>query len=269
MSKRSKKSIAKTVDIKGQRFGRLTVLSFSHLGKHNKAHWLCRCDCGTERTFVGSYLRNGDTKSCGCLFRETAIDKLPPARHGMSQTPLHRTWSSMLERCNNPNNNSYRHYGGRGITVCDEWHIFENFYADMGNRPKGYSLDRIDNNKGYYKENCRWATNLEQSNNKRTNVILTLGDKTQTITQWARDLNVDPTTLGWRLRLGWTVDETLTTPINKAIVLNYNGQNKTIQEWSKELKIKECTLYDRLEKGWSHEEVLSTPLRKQKNNKRI
>jgi hypothetical protein len=150
------------IDIASQRFGRLTVIEFSKVNSWHEAIWLCRCDCGNETLVAGSSLRTGNTQSCGCLRR------LGSRRtHGRTGTSEYRTWRVMRERCSNPNNKDYKDYGGRGIKVCARWDKFENFYADMGPRPKGLTLGRIDNEDDYYPENCKWETWIEQARNRR------------------------------------------------------------------------------------------------------
>jgi hypothetical protein len=165
----------RVIDLTGQRFGRLTVLSFVGQDKHRSALWLCRCVCGKEKVVRGYCLRNGDTKSCDCLLRELSAQK--GALHikhghmcGYKPTPEYNSWQAMRQRCLDPNN---KHYGARGITVCDRWqgeNGFENFYADMGEKPEPkhlYSIDRINNDGHYEPGNCRWATAAEQTRNRR------------------------------------------------------------------------------------------------------
>jgi hypothetical protein len=157
------------VDIAGQRFGRLLVLSYAET-RQKKAYWLCRCDCGAERVVCGGNLRKGTSQSCGCLHNEGMVERF--RKHGEGGhpwTPEYRTWRALRNRCRSPKGQTDSRYGGRGIKVCERWEDYEAFLADMGRRPSPkHSIDRWPNNDGDYEPgNCRWATTTEQRLNQR------------------------------------------------------------------------------------------------------
>lgn len=198
------------INLIGSRYERLTVVSLSsamHLGHYM---WECVCDCGNTAKVSGNNLRTKNTKSCGCLNGEKSSDRL--RTHGMRSAPEYKVWASMLNRCRNPAEKCYSRYGGRGIVVCDRWLKFENFAKDMGDRPNGLTLERIDNGGKYCPENCRWATHQEQNSNKRSNVLLTFNGETKTQSQWARQLGVGHKLISSRIRFGWPIEKILTTP---------------------------------------------------------
>ncbi len=197
-------------DIRGSRFGRLLVLEYV-----GKSKWACRCDCGTLCIGNTGDLHSGCCRSCGCLASELASARL--RTHGATDSPEWLAWKCMIERCYLTRNPAYKNYGGRGISVCDSWReSFETFLADVGYRPcRGYSLDRIDNNGNYCKENCRWATWFEQHNNRRSSRHETICGVTHTVAEWARIYHRPYQTVLQRLYLGWSISDALTKPIRK------------------------------------------------------
>lgn len=156
----------KYIDIKNEKFNRLTAIEYLQTPKGKSSIWLCKCDCGNLIKVDISSLRNKNTQSCGCLGKEKRLVSV--LKHNRSKTSEYYVWSNMIQRCSNTKNSEYKNYGARGILVCEEWKDFINFFNDMGEKPqKDYSLDRINNEKGYSKENCRWTDSFTQSSNRR------------------------------------------------------------------------------------------------------
>lgn len=156
----------KALSLVGQTFNRLTVLEKVESDSQG-SRWQCQCQCGNYRVVHGKKLTAGAVRSCGCLLQEALTKKGKNSTHRMSGTPTYITWIAMRERCGNPNSISYRWYGAKGVRVCSRWsQSFANFLSDMGHRPPGKTLDRIDGRKDYAPENCRWATPLEQRHNR-------------------------------------------------------------------------------------------------------
>ena len=191
------------INLAGKKIGRLLILSevfgHKHAGKHRK--WRCLCDCGNQREIFQDRLVKGTTVSCGCW--QSEVTKKRQTTHGMSKTPLYKMWAGMIARCSNKNLREWKHYGGRGISVCERWKSFDLFLEDMGELPfDGAEIDRIDNDSGYSPENCRWATRSDQCNNTRQNVFVTICGETKTVAQWARMSGVADKTIRNRLRAG-------------------------------------------------------------------
>jgi len=188
----------------GMKIGSLTVICDGPIevdsrNKKRSTTW-CVCNCGNLKKVISYNLTKSKsiTKTCGRCNEKY--------KRG---TPTYSSWSAMKSRCNNKNATGYKNYGGRGITVCDRWDLYENFYKDMGERPTGTTLDKIDNNGNYYKDNCRWATQKEQTNNRRTCRFITARGKTQTVSQWGEELHINSSTIIERLNRGWSEERSL------------------------------------------------------------
>ena len=194
----------------GKRYGRLILLEYAGIRKANR-YFKCRCDCGNEKVIALSSLIQKATKSCGCLHREFVFI------HGLSKTRTFKTWDSMLQRCNNPKNRSFKYYGAKGITFCERWLFFENFFADMGTRPIGTTLDRIRNDGNYEPSNCKWSTRKEQARNRRSNVLINHNEKTKCMSAWAEEKGISRTTLHERLKRGWSINKAIEYPVNRLL----------------------------------------------------
>lgn len=199
------------MDLTGQRFGRLTVINkvLSH-GNSKSIYWLCECDCGNEIEARGSALVSGHTKSCGCYLSDKIAEQ--NFKHGGFGTRLYSIWSGMKKRCYDTEDKDYKNYGGRGISICDEWredfNSFQEWALNNGYQ-ENLSIDRIRVDSNYEPSNCRWANAIEQSNNKRNNRLITVANKTMTLAMWARERNINPHTIQSRLRSGWSDLEAL------------------------------------------------------------
>lgn len=208
----------KPVDPKlnGQRFGRLVAGDV--IRRPGKWYIQCKCDCGKEKLVRHDHLKSGRTSSCGCYKIE--VTKLSNTRHGdcrrtEDHAPEFTAWVGMNDRCGNPRNPAFHRYGGRGIQVCEEWkESYPAFLAHVGRKPSPeHSIERINNDGNYEPKNVRWATKVEQCNNRRTNRFLEFRGKTQTIAQWGREVGISNLTIQARLKYGWSTEKTLTTPV--------------------------------------------------------
>lgn len=201
------------IDLTGQRFGRLVVQSFSHKDKHRHIMWNCLCDCGNTVIANTHTLISGDSQSCGCLRKEVSAHHA--TTHGLRHTELYHVWALMIQRISNPNCIGYSNYGGRGITVCDEWrNDFRVFYdwAISHGYQKGLSIDRMDVNGNYCPGNCRWATRKEQANNTRKTVWIEYDGQLMTITEAAERYNIPRSLVAGRIQRGWTDQEAIELP---------------------------------------------------------
>lgn len=250
--------MAHKLDLTGQRFTRLVALR-----RVEKSRWLCQCDCGAQvYRYTGNLLKGKGNKSCGCLPRVV--------RHGHAKvgelTPTYRTWIAMKQRCANK---QLKNYGARGITVCERWKAYGNFLADMGEKPsEWHSLDRIDTDANYEPSNCRWATRVDQCTNKRgryRSLLITIGETTQSASQWAQASGMHVTTLLHRLKAGWPPDKAIVPGSSNrhrkgARLVEWRGETLSVTDWSKRLGMPYGTLVFRIKSGWSAEKAFTTPV---------
>lgn len=201
-------AMGQLIDLTDRQFGRWTVLYRAENAAPRIACWHCRCRCGTELPVRAGNLLSGASLSCGCLNEELSTT------HGQSKTRTYRIWIGMRQRCENENRDWYRRYGGRGILVCRRWAVYENFLADMGECPPRLTLERNNNDGNYEPDNCRWATRKEQAQNLSTNRYLIYQGRTQTVTQWAEEIGLNPTTVAVRLFRypDWPIEKILSRP---------------------------------------------------------
>lgn len=184
------------------RFGRWTVVSYA---TGLESRWNCVCDCGTQKTVRRCHLVSGESQACGC-------QRKGHVTHGKSRTPTWQSWKTMKYRCQDPNSNEYHRYGARGISVCERWQKFENFLSDMGERPPGTTLDRIDSRGNYEPGNCRWADKYVQANNRSNSRKLHIGPVSKTLADWVRSAGVKYSLVQGRMMRGWDLKKSLNTP---------------------------------------------------------
>lgn len=209
-------------DLTGQRFNKLKVIELSFI-KNKRAYWKCQCDCGNIRIVNAGHLKNGHTKSCGCLKGCKEGNENPSYRHGLRHSKLYQTWVNMKTRCYNSNNKTYKNYGGRGIKICEEWlnkeNGFINFYnwAIENGYKEGLTIDRIDVNGDYKPNNCRWANWKKQQNNRGNNFKITYNNKTHTLQEWSEILPIEisSSTLRNRITKKWDIEKAFTTPVDR------------------------------------------------------
>lgn len=204
----------KREDLTGKKFYELTVLSYSH-STNQGTFWLCKCECGKTKVVRAAALRFGHTRSCGCL--QKRVTQKRSFKHGLYRHPIKDVWCAMMQRCYNPKNPGYKNYGGRGIEVCKKWHTFQGFISDMYETwEKGLSIERKENNKGYYKGNCKWATYREQCRNQRRSHKITINGETLNVSQWSERMGFKPNLIHGRIRKGWSKEEAVLTPLKKS-----------------------------------------------------
>ena len=205
-------------DLIGKKFpnSRLTVLAIDTESESKNTKLICKCDCGAVRSILAYNLKSGHTQSCGCQSLENRVKAR--ITHHCTGTRLYGIWSKMKDRCINPSNARFAYYGGINRTLCEEWHKFEPFrdWALANGYADNLTIDRIDNNKGYCPENCRWTTPREQANNTRKNRIIEYHGECHTLAEWSRIVNIKPITIAYRLNSGWSVKDALFLPVKRS-----------------------------------------------------
>ncbi len=239
------------IDLTGQKFGKLTALYSVSNGK--KRMWYCKCDCGKfKEKPVSTYdLKAGKTRSCGCLKKNFTT-----LTHGKSNSKLYYIWAGMKQRCLNKNDVNYHNYGGRGITVCDDWLSFEPFYewAIKNGYKEGLTLERIDVNGNYEPSNCTWIPKGKQTLNTRANIQITYKGETKTLGEWAHELKLNYDLVYFRIKkLNWSVESAFETPVwnSYAKMITYNGKTQSVAKWARELGVTYQSLYKALSRGSS------------------
>lgn len=254
--------MGKFIDLTGRRFGRLTVIE-RDTSRKGRAHWFCKCDCGNVVSVYSFNLRNGTTKSCGCLRIEKLVER--HITHGLSGAKIHRVWEHIKGRCLNPNDKHYSYYGGRGISIEPSWiNDFQAFYDYVSKLEHfgedGYSLDRIDNDGNYEPGNLRFATMKEQCRNRRNNRIHNINGVEVTTAELAEFSGINRGTVQSRINSGWATED-LTKPLQRTGKKPQkfdvgNGRKLTIKEIATETKLSKNTITERIQKGWAGADLL-------------
>lgn len=264
------------VDFTGKTFGDWTVLyeleRYRTPSGRPVRMWRCKCKCGNECNVQGQHLSSGESTMCTeCGYKVSGFKN---KKHGESDTKLYAIWSSIKKRCYNPNEKCYSNYGGRGITMCDEWKndymsfrkwAYDNGYDESKSKNE-CSIDRINVNGDYCPENCRWVDIITQANNKRNNFCITYNGETRTVHEWSRILDMPVYLITDRIqREGWTPERTFTTKGDaRERIIDFNGVSKSIKEWSNITGLKSATISRRLKNGWSVKDALTKPLKDNK-----
>lgn len=244
------------IDITGNVYGRLTAIEQVENPKGTRPLWLCVCVCGTTKNVLHNNLKHNLVKSCGCLNAEVRVSS--KTTHGLSKHKLFKTWEGLVSRCTNTSNKDYTAYGGRGITVSASWlESPQNFFDDMGDRPEGSTLERIKNNLGYSKDNCRWANSFEQGANKRNNNVGTVEGETVHLAGAARSHNIPESTIRNRLALGMALEEAVNTPVRvKTPFLTVALVSRPFGDWAEIAGVSLSTIRNRLKAGLTVEQAV-------------
>lgn len=241
-----------------KKYNRLLILEEVLPPIRSKDRALMLCDCGKKKIISMWEVVTGSIKSCGCLQKENHVKT-----HSMSRTKEYRAWLGMKARCYNKKNVNYKFYGARGVQIDETWRkSFEEFFKHVGISPSPkHSLDRIDNNSGYFPGNVRWSLREAQDNNRRDTHLITYSGKTQSITLWAKELGIKRSTIFGRLESGWSEHDAILAPLRlPPKTITFNGKTKTLREWGKEAGISHQALAARLRLGWTIETALTDPV---------
>ncbi|MDB5937503.1 MAG: uncharacterized protein JWQ01_4847 [Massilia sp.] len=239
----------------GNKFGRWTVGEINAQVKKGAYYHLCKCDCGKEKLVASSNLAGGKSSSCGCLNRELARTRV--TTHGLSKTVEYMTWNRMWTRCTNPKTDRYANYGGRGITVCDRWKSFENFFEDMGVRPSdNHSIGRKENDGPYSPNNCAWETEEEQNSNKSTSRFIEFDGRRLTVSQWASETGISAGLIIHRLNEGIPPPKLFAEGSLSIRPITVDGVTKGTVEWMRDAGIPISSFYHFQRKGLTKEEIV-------------
>ena len=245
-----------------KKYGKLTILQEADKDIYGHKMVLCRCDCGKEIITIYSAVLNGRAKSCGCLRKETKY-----GGNRQKHPRIYKIWHSMRDRCERQKNTAFQHYGGRGISVCDEWSRkpdgFENFcnWAINNGYSDDLTIDRIDVNKGYFPDNCRWVSYRTQANNKTNTIRVEYNGVVKPLSEWVETLNMEYSLVVSRLKAGWSVKEAFEKEPDrekhKIHYLSLNGETHSISEWSRITGLSRSCINYRLKKGMEVKDVLN------------
>ncbi len=258
------------VDLTGDRFGRLTAIEPTAARSGKDVVWRCRCECGRDALVGVGNLRSGQILSCGCLQYENRLKHGGASDHG--RLPEYQVWTDMRGRCNTPSHASFQRYGARAITICARWNEFANFLSDMGRRPTPqHTIERVDNDAGYSKDNCIWATRKTQGRNHSGNHRITYRGVTRCIAEWAEERGMPASVLSGRLSRGWTPVVALETPYTgyRQPLLTMGGETLTLMAWSRRTGLGHKVIVKRLRRGWSIDAALTTLTRKMAAHDRV
>lgn len=269
--------MARYKDLTGTRYTRLVVIELCGKTKNGMNIWRCLCDCGNEVKVPTNELNNGHTKSCGCYAKDMNRQRM--TTHGFRSTQLYKVWAGMKDRTNPNNHHNKGNYKKFNITMCNEWrNDFMSFYRwsmahgykeeKLPNGKNKWTIDRIDNTKGYFPDNCRWITNKEQMNNQTTNKKITYQGRTQNLSQWCEELNLPYSTILFRLNNGYDVERAFTDSLDHQNYYEYNGEKLNINQICEVTGLTKTNVWNRIHRGWDMQRLMTQKPRivRRKNN---